>query len=540
MNDNLHERTKELERRIVQMERVIGTSYGETGETTSTIGNALLTPATSSTRSCIADESNTQKTDVAAEVDNVAHSSEIQLLDNGFSATIKVSTGPSTATTTTVTHGKVIVEQKARDPYPLTVALRNIWFHPLSKFPGPKLWAASRLPYVISLLRGNLVQEHDSFHKRYAPNDMPQNIFTTTDAVVYARMRKLLQHSFNDKSLQSQEPSIESYADLIITRFRDLAKASTTDEKSAIVDMTDWVNFFTIDIIGDLAFGESFGCLQESAYHPWVKTLSNFLKGMVYVAATRFYPALHDVLMRMISKSVLEVQKNHTKFAVERIYRRLNKETDRPDFLTPFIKNNSNFENMSLGEIESTFAVLIVAGSEVTSTTLCGILNLLTQNPDAMQKLVSEIRSAFMIEKDITIESTKRLAYLEAVINESSRLCNPVPWGLPRIVPAGGDTYCEHWLPGNTQVSIRPYTISHMDTYFNEPQSFKPERWLPESQRPAQFQNDHLSASNPFSVGPTWCLGKGLAWAEMRIFLCRLLWAFDVEEIPERGCFGVD
>ena len=83
-------------------------------------------------------------------------------------------------------------------------------------------------------------------------------------------------------------------------------------------------------------------------------------------------------------------------------------------------------------------------------------------------------------------------------------------------------------------MSVRPYTISHLDTYFHEPHSFKPERWLPESQRPTEFQNDQLPASNPFSVGPTGCLGRGLAWAEMRIFLCRLLWAFDVEEVPEK------
>ena len=220
-------------------------------------------------------------------------------------------------------------------------------------------------------------------------------------------------------------------------------------KRIAIVDMTDWVNFFTVDIIGDLAFGESFNCLKESAYHPWVKTLFNFLKGMVFVAATRFYPLLHNVLMWMIPKSVLEAQKNHTRFANERINRRLNIETDRADLLAPFIKSNPNFQNMSLGEIESTFAVIIVAGSETTATSLCGILNLLTQNPVTMQKLVSEIHSAFITEKDITIASTKILIYLEAVINEGLRLCNPVPGGLPRIVPADGETYCVHWLPGN-------------------------------------------------------------------------------------------
>ena len=60
--------------------------------------------------------------------------------------------------------------------------------------------------------------------------------------------------------------------------------------------------------------------------------------------------------------------------------------------------------------------------------------------------------------------------------------------------------------------------------------AFAPERWLPAAERPEQFNSDHLSASIPFGVGPTNCLGRNLAWAEMRIFLARLLWAFDIAE----------
>lgn len=71
-----------------------------------------------------------------------------------------------------------------------------------------------------------------------------------------------------------------------------------------------------------------------------------------------------------------------------------------------------------------------------------------------------------------------------------------------------------------------------MERYFAQPYSFIPERWLPLDQRPAEYQNDRLSASNSFSVGPAGCLGRSLAWAEMRLLISRLLWAFDVSEDP--------
>ena len=280
---------------------------------------------------------------------------------------------------------------------------------------------------------------------------MPQNIVTTTDPATHARMRKLLSASFSEKSLRVQQPLIESYADLLIKRFRDLATAPEADSRGVSVDMVDWINFFTVDIIGDLAFAESFDCLKSSSYHPWVKTLFNFLQGMVFAAAARFFPSVEWIFTKMIPRSVLESQRKHTQFANERINRRLDTRSNRPDLFTPFMMDNTNFENMSRGEIESTFAILIVAGSETTATTLCGIINKLTQsgNKAALDNLTSEIRKSFKAEAEITIEAIKSLPYLNAVISEGLRLCNPVPGGLPRVVPEGGDVYAGHFVPGN-------------------------------------------------------------------------------------------
>ena len=291
-----------------------------------------------------------------------------------------------------------------------------------------------------------------------APNDMPQNIVTTTDPVIHARMRKLLSNSFTEKSLRSQEPLIESYADLLMTRLRSLTASSDNGVNGAVIDLVDWANYFTVDIIGDLAFGESFDCLKNSEYHPWVKNLYLFLQGMIYAAATRFYPSIEWLFYKLLPKSVMEMQRQHTAFANDRIHRRLSLEKDRPDFMTPFMKDNADFRHMSLGEIESTFAIIIVAGSETTATTLCGTVNYLVQNPKVLRKLVQEIRRSFAKDEDITIAAVKELPYLDAVINEGLRLCNPVPGGLPRVVPKGGDMYAGHWIPE----SVSPLYTFHV------------------------------------------------------------------------------
>ena len=114
-------------------------------------------------------------------------------------------------------------------------------------------------------------------------------------------MRKMLTNSFSERTLPGQEPVIESYMDLATARFRAMAVASDAKDAGVMLNMLDRLNYFTIDIVGDLGFRESFNCLRNSQYHDWVRTLHVFLRGMVFAAATRFYPSsVHS--LRIASK----------------------------------------------------------------------------------------------------------------------------------------------------------------------------------------------------------------------------------------------
>lgn len=230
--------------------------------------------------------------------------------------------------------------------------------------------------------------------------------------------------------------------------------APENSRTGALVDMTDWLNFFTIDVIGDLAFGESFGCLTTGQYHFWVRKLFSFIKGMSLAAAPRFYPSTEFLFQKLLPKSIMDAQRRHTEFASGKINRRLNSKSDRPDLVTAFMKKNANYESMSRDEILATFNFIIVAGSETTATVLLGIFNHLSQNENVLQRLSSEIRTKFKKEEDIAIDAIEGLPYLEAVLNEGLRMCHPVPGGLPRVVPEGGDTYAGVYLPGG--VSLYP------------------------------------------------------------------------------------
>ncbi|PYH96489.1 cytochrome P450 CYP4/CYP19/CYP26 subfamily protein [Aspergillus ellipticus CBS 707.79] len=81
-----------------------------------------------------------------------------------------------------------------------------------------------------------------------------------------------------------------------------------------------------------------------------------------------------------------------------------------------------------------------------------------------------------------------------------------------------------------TIVYVSPYAASHSALNFVRPDEFIPERWLGED--PA-FDGDHRDASQPFSLGPQNCIGKNLAWHEMRLMVCKLLWHFDFKYTKE-------
>ena len=359
----------------------------------------------------------------------------------------------------------------------------------------------------------------------------PDSIISVKSTEDHTRMRKLLHHGFTERALREQEPILQNYVGMLIDR---LSKCATSPEAKldggAVLDIVEWLNFTTFDIVGDLAFGESFNCLRDSRYHPWVALIFNHFRASALVAAVRFYPLLNALLMKCLPKSVMKIQRDHYQLVVDKVRRRLNLEVDRPDFMSHVIRYNDD-EGMSQSEIEATFNIIIVAGSETTATTLSGTLNYLTRNPDKMRTLTNEIRTCFPTEQAIALSTLRDLPYLNAVLNEGLRLCPPIPAGLPRLVPEGGDTVCGQWMPGGTAVSVHAWTLSLSSTYFHNPLSFHPERWLDDSTKDptSPFVSDERHAVQPFSVGPRQCISKNLAWAELRLILARLLWAFDIE-----------
>ncbi|KAG8168565.1 hypothetical protein KVR01_001314 [Diaporthe batatas] len=438
----------------------------------------------------------------------------------------------------------------------------NVWLHPLSKYPGPFFWRAFRLPFLTSFIRGRLPHDIKKLHEQYgdivrlAPDEIsfidsaawrdiyPKNFVrpyeykdqppgkTASNLIActereHARFRRILAPAFSERYTAAQEPIVSMYVDKLVSKLNErIDNSESTSRDSANIDAVEWINYVAFDIVGDLVWGSSFGCLEGLTTHPWIQTVSQF-KAATIVTSAKFYPWLYATLMAITPSSALNEVMEMWRVTEQKVRDRIATGSDRPDILSQLLEceKDSTSESMTREEMEVNAMMLVAAGSESVTTVLSGLLNYLLRNPKDLAAVTGEVRTSFSTDDRITGSRLKKLPLLNAVLNEGMRLCPTIPDSMRRNVPPGGATVAGEVLPPNTVVSVPPWASYRAKRNFNEPERFMPARWLSDSDSGLR---DDKAAFNPFSLGPHNCPGQNLAWLELRLILAKLLWAFDL------------
>ncbi|KAH6702933.1 cytochrome P450 monooxygenase-like protein [Leptodontidium sp. MPI-SDFR-AT-0119] len=449
--------------------------------------------------------------------------------------------------------------------YILIKVTYNIYFHPLSRFPGPKWAAASNLFYVFGWTGGRWAFVLEDLHKQYgpvvrfAPNDLDfatadsyQDIYGTAtkgrkqflkgewynqgpggtrslvmsnerDPVKHREARKLLAPAFSSSALRAQTAFVMKYVDMWIEQIKKHGDAAEG------INMDEWYNWLTFDIIGDLAFGESFGAVENAKGHEWVPAIKRGIAEGQLIDVFRRVPLLRyfPSLVRGTGNPAHRLA--NSKRSRDLVERRLKSGTERADFFSHIIKDKNL--DLSLMYLTGQANMLVIAGSETVATFLAGTTFYLLHTPRALERLTKEVRSTFSHPGDINGDTAKALPYLNAVISEGLRIFPPVPAGLPRL--SSGDKISGYTVPAGTSVSSSFWTTTHSSQYFASPRSFCPERWLDHDHTfwEDKFADDVKDASRPFSIGPRACIGIGLAELEMMCILARLVWEFEWEAV---------
>ena len=399
--------------------------------------------------------------------------------------------------------------------------LYNIYLHPLRRFPGSKSWALSPIPVALAQLRGTLHDFTHSAHQRYgtvvriSPNELSfistatwgdiynrcegkpplprdkaffndmlvdPNTLTMADDHNHARLRRAMNPAFSPRALASQEPILQQNVDLFLGQLERRLGGSSP------IDLSLWFNYITFDILGDLAFGESFGCLGKATYHEWVGfVLDHFYTATLLHVVHRFRP-LNALLAKIIPASLVEKKQWHERKALETVRKRIQKRNDRPDFMQPLIQAREK-GIISADELEQQASLLILAGSETTAVALTSVTYLLLEHPTAMARLADEVRANYQKESDIDSLSIHKLRFLHAVIQESFRLFPPITNGFPREVGAGQEAIIDgRLIPSGVSFMEKVARSSHLtlgvDRRQHQPLERVPQRrQLPARQR---------------------------------------------------------
>ncbi|KAI2643133.1 putative cytochrome P450 monooxygenase [Xylaria nigripes] len=445
--------------------------------------------------------------------------------------------------------------------YTIGHVIYNLFFHPLREFPGDLLSRASFWPRVWYQINGRMAFHVRDLHKQYGPvvriapdelvfsspqawqdiyghkksgelelpklhafyrmfDHIPPSILSS-NRQEHSVLRRQLSHGFSDRSMHEQEPIIGSYVKLLISRLK------TETKKNPIQNVRDWYNWTTFDLIGDLSFGVEggFGSLEKLETHRWVELLaitSNQncrVRGLCRLGL--------NFIMEWCSKLDLLKDSTQRDLVYEKVGQRI-QSGSRPDFLEALI-NKQDQLGLTQGHLAMNATILVFAGSETTATLLSGATYFLTSKPHILRRLEQEVRSSFKSDEEITLTSVSRLSYMLACLNESLRCYPPVPSGMPREVPRGGTVIDGNYVAPGTIVSIFQWAVNHDERLWTEPDSFEPGRWMGD----LKFQSDQLDAMQPFSVGPRNCIGKNLAYAEMRLILAKIIYNFDISMVTE-------
>ncbi|KAL2820278.1 cytochrome P450 [Aspergillus granulosus] len=449
----------------------------------------------------------------------------------------------------------------------LYVPLTAIWclyLHPLRRIPGPKSWIILPVLEHASAIWGRRDADLRRFHAEYGPAvrygrdkvsfitvegwkeiyghghrqlpkvrssaSNPLDIIDANDED-HTRYRRALSHAFSAKGLQDQEPLLNSYVSKLIERLKGVA------ESQLPADMVKWYNLCTFDIIGDLAFGEPFGGLDNSEYHHWVATIFQSIKAVPFKKLADSYPLIAKAALVVTPKGLLQARQRQLEHSKVTVQKRLQNSAayGRNDFMNSMLRNQDGKNGLNEAELVANSNILIIAGSETTATLLSGVTYWITRNPHVLDKVKAEVRSVMKSDAEITVQkASTELPYMLACIDEAFRMYPPVPTGLERrtITPVRISGY--EIAPG-TAVSVHQSASYWSPINFYAPDRFLPERWLPEARNDpsSPFFTDNRDVVQPFSVGPRNCIGRNLAFAEMRVILARVLWNFDLELCEE-------
>ncbi|KAK4508638.1 hypothetical protein PRZ48_002377 [Zasmidium cellare] len=351
------------------------------------------------------------------------------------------------------------------------------------------------------------------------------HVFAERDEGRHKDLRGRLGNGYSGKGVDSLEPCIDAETANFITLLREqYARPRKT------LDMTRLSQYFTLDVLSSIAFGEAFGFMaSNSDKWDFVAGNESFLPMLQLITDLSFVRKFfhNPIVSSLLSPKETDPtgQGRVRRFAAEAIAHRFESGKEgRNDMLGSF-----KAHGLSLEECKSESLIQVIAGTDSTSTVLRMTMLYIASNPLVYRRLQAEVDSADVPSDTIIPDSTARqLPYLQAVIWEGLRKTPPL-FGLEsKVAPKGGETVNGVFFSGGVEVVNCLHAVTHREDIFGEDvEVFRPERWMGlEGEGRRKFES---VVELVFGTGRYGCLGRNIAWIELGKVFFELMRHFDWE-----------
>ncbi|MFD6434747.1 cytochrome P450 [Streptomyces venezuelae] len=337
------------------------------------------------------------------------------------------------------------------------------------------------------------------------------NGLITSDWADHRRQRRLVQPAFHTARLPAYAEVME-YESEVEARAWEAGRAiDISNTMQALTARVTARALFSTDIAGK-AVAEIQHCLPvivHGAYRQAMDPTGLFAK--LPIAANRRFDEALTRMHRLIDQIVED-------------YRRT--DDDRGDLLSALLtaEDPETGGRLDDQEVHDQVMTLLLAGIETTASALAWTFHLLGQNPRVEAALHAELDEV-LDGRVAGFADIPDLDYSRRVFTESLRLYPPA-WLYTRTTTEATEL-AGHQLPPNSDILVSPYVLHHNPALFKDPDSFDPDRWLPERAKDVS-RGSYL----PFGAGSRKCIGDVFGMTEATIALATIASRWRLRPVP--------
>ena len=354
----------------------------------------------------------------------------------------------------------------------------------------------------------------------------------------------ILQRKLVHSALRMYGSGLKQLEEKICDEVERLLERLSVHQGSSI-DPKDDINLMVLNVICALVYGESYA-LDDEEFQRIMKYNNHFIrlfKGfniLEMLPWLRFFPIEEGRILREareLRDAVLDAKyREHKKKFDENENKADIKINDLTDALLKAFYEAQEEDGKVSQLLTEDHLVMIMndvfnAGIETTAATLLWLLAYMINYPDIQARVHAELDNVIGRDRKPRLEDRGSLPYLESSVAEVLRIATTTPLSIPHK-STRGSSLGGYDIPKDTMMMTNLWAIHHDPNEWDNPDVFKPERFLDAEGNFSASGPRGYRSYLPFSAGRRVCLGESLAKTELFLVSSRLLHQFTFEPAP--------